>query len=155
MNTFRPRQNARHFPDILKCIIFNKIVWISMKISLKYALTVLINNIPVLVQIMVWRRPGDNPFSEPMMVTLLTRICVTQWMKMPLLIAKFCPSKVNTHVCCIGVIAWYWRFIWSCIYACRDSVPGLWGYRTHRSRDSCMIVSWLWHPSSMWIGWAV
>ena len=26
----------------------------------------LINNIPVLVQIMAWRRSGDKPFSEPM-----------------------------------------------------------------------------------------
>ena len=40
-----------------------------------------INNIPALVQIMAWRRPGDKPLSEPMMVRLLTHICVTwpQW----------------------------------------------------------------------------
>ena len=39
------------------------------------------NNIPALVEIMAWRRPGDKPLSEPMMVTLLTHICVTpsQW----------------------------------------------------------------------------
>ena len=34
------------------------------------------NNIPALVQIMAWRRPGDKPLSEPMMVNLLTHICV-------------------------------------------------------------------------------
>ena len=39
---------------------------------------VCINNIPVLVQIMVWRRPGYKPLSEPMMVILLTDICVTR-----------------------------------------------------------------------------
>ena len=40
-----------------------------------------INIIPALVQIMAWRRPGDKPLSEPMMVSLLTHICVTrpQW----------------------------------------------------------------------------
>ena len=27
---------------------------------------------------MAWRRPGDKPLSEPMMVFLLTHICVTQ-----------------------------------------------------------------------------
>ena len=34
-----------------------------------------------LVQIMAWRRSGDKPLSEPMMVSLLTHICVTrpQW----------------------------------------------------------------------------
>ena len=39
--------------------------------------------IPALVQIMAWRRPGDKPLSEPMMVSLLTHICVTrpQWVK--------------------------------------------------------------------------
>ena len=38
-------------------------------------------NIPSLVQIMAWRRPGDKPLSEPMMVSLLTYICITlpQW----------------------------------------------------------------------------
>ena len=40
-----------------------------------------INNMPALVQIMAWRRPGDKPLSEPMVVGLLTHICVTrpQW----------------------------------------------------------------------------
>ena len=40
-----------------------------------------INNIPASVQIMAWRRPGDKPLSEPMMVGLTTHICVTrpQW----------------------------------------------------------------------------
>ena len=42
-----------------------------------------INNIPALVQIMAWRRPGDKPLSEPMMVSLLMHICATrpQWVK--------------------------------------------------------------------------
>ena len=31
-----------------------------------------INNIPALDQIMAWRRPGDKPLSEPMMVNLLS-----------------------------------------------------------------------------------
>ena len=40
-----------------------------------------INNIPAVVQIMAWRRSGDKPLSEPMMISLLTHICVTrpQW----------------------------------------------------------------------------
>ena len=40
-----------------------------------------INNISALVKIMAWRRPGDKPLSEPMMIILLTHICVTrpQW----------------------------------------------------------------------------
>ena len=82
INTLRPRQNGRHFPDdIFKCIFVNENVSILIKISLKFVPKVLINNIPALVQKMAWRRPGDKPLSETMLVNLLTDICVTrpQW----------------------------------------------------------------------------
>ena len=83
-NTLRPRQNSRHFPDdIFNCIFLNDNVCISIKISLKVISTGPINNIPALVQTMAWRRPGDKPLSEPVMVSLLTHVCVTrpQWVK--------------------------------------------------------------------------
>ena len=47
---------------------------ITIKISLKFVPKGPINNIPALVQIMAWRRPGDKPLSEPMLVSLLTYI---------------------------------------------------------------------------------
>ena len=81
-NTLRPRQNGRYFADdIFKCIFLNENAWISLKISLKFVPKVRISNIPALVQIMAWRRPGDKPLSEPVMVSLLTHICVArpQW----------------------------------------------------------------------------
>ena len=57
-NTFRPRQNIRHFADdIFKCILLNENVWITIKNSLKFVPEGPINNIPALVQIMAWRRP--------------------------------------------------------------------------------------------------
>ena len=80
--TLGPRQNGRYFPDnIFKCIFLNENVLISIKISLKFVPMGPINNIPALVQIMAWRRPGDKPLSEPMPVSLLMHICVTgpQW----------------------------------------------------------------------------
>ena len=60
---------------------FNENAWISLKISLKFVPKVQIDNIRALVQIMAWRRPGDKPSFEPMMLSLLTHICVTrpQW----------------------------------------------------------------------------
>ena len=81
-NTLRPRQNGRHFADdIFNCISLNENVWIMIKNSLKFVPKGLINNIPALVQIMAWHRPGDKPLSEPMLVSLPTHICVTrpQW----------------------------------------------------------------------------
>ena len=64
-------------------LFLNENIWISLKISLKFVPKVPINNISSLVQIMAWCRPGDKPLSEPMMVSLLTHICVTrpQWVK--------------------------------------------------------------------------
>ena len=79
INTFRPRQNGRRF----KHIFLNENVRISIQISLTFVPKGPINNIPALVQTMSWRRSGDKPLSEPMMVSLLTDICVTraQWVK--------------------------------------------------------------------------
>ena len=77
-NTLRPRQNGRHFADdTFKRIFMNENVRTSINISLKLVPKGLINNIPALVQIMAWRRSGDKPLSEPMMVRLPTHICVT------------------------------------------------------------------------------
>ena len=84
INTLRPRQNGRHFPDdIFKCIFTNENIWILIEISLKFVPKGPINSIPALVQIMAWRRLGDKPLSETMMVSLLTPKCVTrpQWVK--------------------------------------------------------------------------
>ena len=75
-------KNGRHFADdIFKRIFLNENIWIPVKISLKFVPKGSIYNIPALVQIMAWRRPGDKSLSEPMMVNLQTHICVTrpQW----------------------------------------------------------------------------
>ena len=95
VNTLRPRQNGRHFPDdIFKCIFLTEHVSISINIWLKFVPKCPINNIPALVQIMAWRRPGDKPLSEPMMVCLPTHICVTrpQWVNREL--------SWHPHHCC-------------------------------------------------------
>ena len=84
LNTLRPRQNGRHFPDdTFKCILLNENARISDTISQKFVPKGPINKFPALVQIMAWRRPGDKPLSEPMMVRLPTHICATrpQWVK--------------------------------------------------------------------------
>ena len=84
-NTLRPRQNGCHFADdTFKRIFVNENVRILINISLEFVPKGLINNIPALVQIMAWRRPGDKPLSETMMVILPTHIFVTrpQWVKL-------------------------------------------------------------------------
>ena len=82
VNTLRPGRNDRHFPDdIVKWIFLNENVSIPIEISLKFVPKGPIDNIPALVKIMAWRRPGDKPLSEPRIENLLTHICVTrpQW----------------------------------------------------------------------------
>ena len=94
-NTLRQRQDGQPFPDdIFKCIFLNENVWISIKISLKFVPKGPIGNIPALVQIMAWRRPGDKPLSEPMMVNLLTHICITR----PQWVNQCCASMRNTDL---------------------------------------------------------
>ena len=66
-----------------------------------------INNNSALVQTMAWRRSGDKPLSEPMMVSLPTHICVTrpQWVKSTMrktlkteeASSPFCSSKTHNQ----------------------------------------------------------
>ena len=101
LNTLRPRQNGRRFPDdIFKYIFLNENVWILLKISLKFIHKFRINNIPALVQIMAWRRPGDKPLSEPMMGNSLTHICVTrpQWVKFYMQSLKDLTEKLTSGI---------------------------------------------------------
>ena len=91
LNTLRPRQNGRHFADdTFKRIFVNENVIILIEISQKFAPKGPINNIPPLVQVMAWRRPGDKPLFEPMLICLPTHICVTR------------PQWVNS-----GISSWY------------------------------------------------
>ena len=84
-------------------IFLNENVWISIKISLKFVPKGQIDNIPALVQIMAWHRPGDKPLSEPMMVSLLTHICI---MRPQLVKVLTCCGLVTPHgdevmACCL------------------------------------------------------
>ena len=67
----------QHFPgDIFKYPVLNEDVYISIKISLKFVPKGPINNIPPLVQIMAWCRPGDRALSESVIVSLLILLSV-------------------------------------------------------------------------------
>ena len=104
-STLKPRQNGRLFADdTFKRIFLNEDIRISTKISLKFVPKGLINNIPALVLIMAWRRPGDKPLSDPMLVRSLTHICVTrpQWV------------KGYSHICNIYTFQRYPNLIMSC-----------------------------------------
>ena len=78
----RPRQHGCHLADdTFKRIFLMKMSEFRFKISLKFVPKGPINNIPALLKEMAWRRPGDKPLPEPVMVRLPTHICVTrpQW----------------------------------------------------------------------------
>ena len=122
INTLRSRQNGRHFPDdIFKWIFLNGNVSISIKIPLYFIPKSPINNIPALAHIMAWRRPGDVPLSEPMMVSLLTHICVTrpQWFNGHLFNECGQPNSLMLSNCFsvsisiifddLSEVQWYWN----------------------------------------------
>ena len=81
-------------------------MWISLKIPLKFVRKGPINNIPVLVQIMAWRRPGDKPLSEPMLVFVPMHICVTrpQWVNAAWKLPHF-HKYISSH-----------KIVWSVFY---------------------------------------
>ena len=87
--TFRRRHFQMYFHQ-WKCLNF-------IKISLKFVRKGPINNIPALVQIMAWRRSGDKPLSEPMMVSLPMHMCVTR------------PQWVNTVLNNSKIWNWNWN----------------------------------------------
>ena len=66
-------------------------------ISLKFVPKGPMNNISALVQIMAWRRPGDKPLSERVIVSLLTHICVTrpQWVDTDMTVSSLISQKIR------------------------------------------------------------
>ena len=57
---------------------------------------------------MAWRRSGDKPLSEPMMVNLLTHICVTR------------PQWVNDRLAFIGPCTWCCHCPHDCRQVCQQ-----------------------------------
>ena len=82
INTLRPGKMAAIFQTTFShAFSWMKIYEFRKKISLTFVPKGPIENIPALVQLMAWRRPGNKPLSEPMMVVLPAHTCVTrpQW----------------------------------------------------------------------------
>ena len=106
-------------------IFLNENVRLLIKISLKFVPKGPINNNPALVQIMAWRRSGDKPLSEPMMVSLLTHICVArpQWVKS---LHYGCAVDMLylylTGVCCSLTLLLFWflsvYLLHVCVWVC-------------------------------------
>ena len=112
VNTLRPGQNGRRYPDdIFKCIFLNENICIPINISLKFVPKGQINNISSLVQIMACRRP--------MLVNLVTHICATRpqgdnrilvkWIHQNRHIVVF--NKCTEHMNTWYIQRWYWTRI--------------------------------------------
>ena len=129
----------RHF----QMLFFNENVWIPIKISLKFVPKDPINNIPALVQIMAWRRPGDKPLTESMMVCLPTHTFVTRphWVKLSVIQGRWAhdPLPVITK---------------KMAFKCGKSNPITIKYVS--SAPSNLVVSYVfhlyWNDTSVWHG---
>ena len=73
-----PDKTADISQTTLSTVFLDENKWISINGSLKFIPKGPVNNIPALVQIMAWHRPGNKPLPEPMMASLLPYICVTR-----------------------------------------------------------------------------
>ena len=83
LNTLRGRDKMAATSQTTFSSAFSWMKIYKFRLGLKFVPKDPINNIAALVQIIAWRRPGDQLLSEPMMASLLTHICVTrsQWVK--------------------------------------------------------------------------
>ena len=131
-NTLGPRQNGCHFEDYtFKCIFLKENVRIAIKISLKVVRKGPIDNIPAWFQIMAWRRSGDKPLSEAMMVNLLTHICVArpQWVKHDVILC--------TILCWINCL-WFFHMWWCIKVILISKIPMFWNLGTIWDATSCI-----------------
>ena len=111
---------------------------------------------------MAWRRPGHKPFSEPMMVTSLTRICVArpQWdipVKTPIFALHIYSTFVEIHIClcpplrlcgfleCLAVLQLIW-LPFLCRKHCQKTLP-LW---TQTKGIRCNPGQKLWFDASLY-----
>ena len=111
-----------------------KSVNFAYKIPLIFVPKGQINNVPALVQIMAWRRPGDKPLSEPMMDKIPTHICVTrpQWVNSLWPSGDKCRSGstlAQLMDCCLTAPSQYlnqcWLLISELLWHTYDIVPRL------------------------------
>ena len=69
VNSSLPGQDGRPFADeIFMGILVNEKFWILIKNSLKFVPKVPIDNNSALDNIMAWRRIGDKPLCEPVLM---------------------------------------------------------------------------------------
>ena len=76
INTTRLRQIGLHFVDVFKGISWKKMCAFQLRFHWRVHLTKVQHS---WVQILAWRRPGDKPLYESMMVSLLTCVPRPQW----------------------------------------------------------------------------
>ena len=120
----------------------------SIKISLKFVPRDPIDNIPILIQIMAWRRPGDKPLPETMLVSLLKYICIThrQWVTPKMHSYHWYPSHG------VSIIVIIWRKLTE-LHVQRDALyheTGLNNPIAHISLGSfCFISHNLWHAGGL------
>ena len=150
LNTLKPRQNARHFPDdIFKWIFLNVNGWNLIKLSFRCVCCGIINQYHS-----IGADDGLAPTRQPMMVNLLTHVRVNSTV-IPDLYSKlyyqchyFFTRTIQMH--CSRVLISYW---WGQIY------HDIMSYAEMTSRSSNNTINIWWVPSiillfanAVWVG---
>ena len=87
-----------------------------------------------MVQIMAWRRPGDKPLSESMMVSLPTHTCVAQpqWINCPSTFRNF----KNMDRLLLTILVWI--RVNGNVYICSGQL--MWDSRAHLPIDISIVI---------------
>ena len=154
---------------IFQTTLLNEFSWMKMykfRLRFHWSLFPQINNIPALVQIMAWRRPGVKPLSEPMMVNLLRHLCVTrpQWVNsmrpsdaymrlynIPTLVQIMACHRHYLNQCCHIVnytvrSIFQWNFIQNSQGNALNGHGGLWAHCFSRDDANATLTKQSWFP---------
>ena len=104
----------------------------SLKFHWRFLLRDPINNIPALVQTMAWRRSGDKPLSEPIMV--IWRICAPLDLNDLITVTttnfiSISLWKSNKYICrFLGCCFYFWWIHATVIFTpCTEASPNMYG----------------------------
>ena len=98
VNTLRLGQNGCHFADnILKLILLNENVLISIKIPLKFVPRGPIKNIPALLQVRLGDVQVTSQYLNQWWSSLVMHLCITSFNQL-----------IRNHLCCVWNVAFAW-----------------------------------------------
>ena len=144
-NTLRPKQNARHFPHVQ--MYFPEWKCINFDLDFTEVCAYGSNQQYSSIGLTAWCRPGDKPLYEPMMISILTHMCVTwtHWVNIKALLNSiWCQNGLKRapmhHTLWSNVTFFQSELVnWTNIWVIKHSIYSYCHRLCHHRRPVCFI----------------